>query len=128
MIEVLSDAWCDQLVRHCAASEPTLLDAVIDLQISGAPRGRGRLTIEVTDGRVTRVVAARAADPNLSLRTTFDDVRAMLRGDLDPNVAFMTGDLKTEGPTAPLLALLSAWRRPAVVAARRELAASTDGL
>ncbi len=120
-MEFLSPEWCDELVGHSASSEPVLRDCVVEVQITGAPRGRGRITFTVEGGRLVSCVPEPADGPDLKLKSTHGDVRAMLRGDLDPNVAFMAGDLKTDGPTGPLLALLAAYRRPGAVSARRAL-------
>lgn len=125
-MEFLSEEWCDRVVARCGDAPAVLRDCVVEIQLTGAPRGRGRITIVVDAGRVTSCVPERTPDAELRLKSTWDDAVAMIRGDRDPNVAFMTGDLKTEGPTGPLLDLLSAWGRPGAGAARAELAALLD--
>lgn len=125
-MELLSPEWCDELVARCGSLPPVLDDVTVGVQITGAPRGRGRVRVEVADGRIVSCVAERDPDARVELKTSWDDVAAMLTGTLDPNVAFMTGDLKTDGPTGPLLAMLAAWRRPDVAAVRAELTALVD--
>lgn len=125
-MEFLSPGWCDEVVARCAGAPPVLQDVVVEVQITGAPRGRGRLTIVVDGGRITSCEPVRTTDADLNLKVTWDDAFAMVRGTLDPNVAYMSGDMKTDGPTGPLLALLSAWSRPGAVAARAELAELVD--
>ncbi len=125
-MEFLSASWCDEVVARCASAPPVLRDVVLELQLTGAPRGRGRITVVVTDGRVSTCAPERTPDAELKLKATWDDARAMLDGERDPDVTFMTGDLKTDGPTGPLLALLSAWSWPGVDAVRAELAALLD--
>lgn len=124
-MEFLSPEWCEEVVGRAASSEPVLRDVVVEVQLTGAPRGRGRITVTVDGGRLVSCVPEPADGPELKLKVSHDDVRAMLRGDLDPNVAFMAGDLKTDGPTGPLLALLAAYRRPGAVSAREALDAVT---
>jgi len=124
-VEFLSDEWCTALVAHTAGAEAVLRDIVIEVQLTGAPRGRGRITLTVGDGRLVGCATERAVEAELKLKASHADVLAMLRGDLDPNVAFMTGDLKTDGPTGPLLALLAAYRRPGAVHGREALSALT---
>ncbi len=124
-MEFLSDEWCAALVDRAAGAESVLRDVVVEVQLTGAPRGRGRMSLTVERGRLVSCVPERTADAALKLKSTHDDVRAMLRGELDPNVAFMRGDLKTDGPTGPLLALLAAYRRPGAVRGRNELDAAT---
>lgn len=128
MSEFLSPEWCAELVGLTADAEPVLRDVVVEVQLTGAPRGRGRVTLVVAGGRLVSCATEPTAEAELKLKSSLADVRSMLRGELDPNVAFMTGDLKTDGPTGPLLALLAASRRPGAVAARAALdAATTDG-
>ncbi|HET8929300.1 MAG TPA: SCP2 sterol-binding domain-containing protein [Acidimicrobiales bacterium] len=124
-MEFLTPEWCDELVSRTAAAAPVLRDVVVELQLTGAPRGRGRITFTVDGGRLVSCVPEPADAPDLKLKATHDDARATLRGELDPNAAFMAGDLKSDGPTGPLLALLAAYRRPGAVSAREALDAQT---
>lgn len=124
-MEFLSPQWCDQLVEAAGAAPATLRDTVIEIQITGAPRGRGRITLEIDGGRLVACRPERAEAAQIELKSSIDDVWAMLQGDLDPNVAFMRGDLKTKGPTGPLLAVLATYRREGFDAARTKLAAAT---
>ena len=125
-MHLFDPAWCDLLVSTCDREDAALGDVVVEVQFTGAPRGRGRVTFVVEGGRLSSCAPQRCDEADLHLKTTWDDAWAMLRGDLDPNVAYMTGDLKTDGPTGPLLALLSVLRQPAAVAARTELAGQTE--
>lgn len=121
----LTPEWCDALVAACVAAEPVLEDVVVEVQLTGAPRGRGRISLVVDGGRL--VACAPTPEPTavLKLKSSLADATAMLQGELDPNVAFMRGDLKTDGPTGPLIALLAAYRRPDAEQARADLAART---
>lgn len=121
-MELLTEPWCDAALARCAEAPAVLRDVVVEVQLTGAPRGRGRITLVVSGGRITELGPVRTPDAELKLKAGWDDVEAMIRGGWDPNVAFMTGDLKTDGPTGPLLALLAAWKRPQVERARAELA------
>lgn len=125
-MELLSAEWGEELVRRAESIEAPLQDAVVELQLTGAPRGRGRVTLVIEAGRPTALRPERAEDPDVRCKLAFDDLVAMVHGELDPNVAFMTGDLKSEGPTGPLLALLAAHRLPAVAEMREALVAVTD--
>ena len=78
----------------------------------------------LTDGRVSgcEVVAGKTppdADAAVSLTTVHRDALALVRGDLDLNAAFMSGQMKVAGPTGPLLALL-AWSQGSEVASWRQ--------
>lgn len=123
-MEFLSDEWCQALVdRSCNEQPIDVRDVVIELAMTGAPRGRGRLTFVFDGGRLTRCAPEPSKNADLKLKTSFEEAQAMFLGSLDPNVAFMRGDLKTDGPTGLLLALLDAWRRPGADAFRAALAA-----
>ncbi len=123
MMEFLSDQWCEALVERCAQSSVPLRDVTVEVQLTGAPRGKGRVSVVVADGRLVSCTLDRDADAELKLKLAFSDAVALSRGELDPSVAFMAGDMKTDGPTGPLLALLAAWRQPGVLAARPAFAA-----
>lgn len=126
MVEFLSAQWGEEFVALAADAPVALEDITVEVQLTGAPSGRGRISVVVQGGRVTGCVPSPSPDADLRLKMSYDDAFAMLEGRRDPNEAFMTGDLKTDGPTGPLLALLSAWRHPAVSRGRAQLASATD--
>lgn len=121
----LSPEWCDELVVACAGADPVLEDVVVEVQLTGAPRGRGRINLVVEGGRLVSCAPTPEPAAALKLKSSLADATAMLHGELDPNVAFMRGDLKTDGPTGPLLALLAAYRSDVVAQARMDLASRT---
>ena len=123
---VLGDQWCDRVVALAADAEPTLRDVTVEVQLTGAPTGSGRIGLTVEGGRLVACAAGPHKGAQLTLKLSWLDVVSVLRGELDPNAAFMTGAIKTDGPTGPLLALLAAWNHPAVRATRSTLAAQTD--
>ena len=123
---VLGEAWCGRVVALAADAEPTLRDVTVEVQLTGAPSGSGRIGLTVEGGRLVACAAGPHKGAQLTLKLGWADAVSALRDDLDPNAAFMTGAIKTEGPTGPLLALLAAWNRPAVRSARATLAAQTD--
>ena len=82
----------------------------------------------VVDGRTTTSELGRADDDDVdaTLIVTYADAVAMLRGELEPDVAFMRGEMKLRGDMATLLAVLPGWVTPEARAARATLAAETD--
>jgi putative sterol carrier protein len=72
---------------------------------------QGAVQMELThsDGSTSEshVVFGGSAEPELTIRMTAEDYAAMMRGDLNGNMAFMTGRLKFEG-SLPLLMKLGA--------------------
>lgn len=127
MTEILSTQWCAEVVALAADAPFALDDVTVEVQLTGAPSGRGRIGVIVQDGRLTSCAPTALPDAELKLKTSYVDALAMLEGRRDPNEAFMTGDLKTDGPTGPLLTLLAAWRHPAAARGRARLATVTDG-
>lgn len=125
-LSVLDAAWCSHVVALAADAEPVLRDVTVEVQLTGAPAGSSRVGLTVEGGRLTDCAQGAHKGAQLTLKLGWDDALAMLRGELDPNAAFMTGAIKTDGPTGPLLALLAAWELPGVRAARSTLVDDTD--
>ena len=125
-IPLLGEAWCAQVLALAAGAEPTLPEVTVEVQLTGAPAGLGRVGLTSAGGRLVGCAAEPLKGAQLKLKVAWEDFEAMLRDELDPNAAFMTGAIKTDGPTGPLLALLATWKRPGVRAARSMLLAETD--
>lgn len=96
--------------------------------VGGGPDGEVRLSVRVgADGTVTCAPATPGdEEPELTLTNTAKDLGAIVRGELDPNAAFMQGKTKVAGSTARLLDLLAATKDDRYEQARAELAARTD--
>jgi hypothetical protein len=90
--------------------------------VSKAPDGEARYAVVVADGTVRYEAAI--DDPEVVLTDTYANALAMLRGELDPNAAFVRGQTKVAGETGPLLELLAATKDPAYDEARARLAAA----
>lgn len=103
---------CNDVVQLLDGVELHLGDAVVELQLTGAPKGLGRITMTFENGRLVSCAPGAADAAVLKLKATHADAVAVLQGDLDPSVAFMRGDLKTDGPTGILLELLAAFGKP----------------
>ncbi len=127
-VEFLSQQWGDALLAACSSAPPVLQDCTIEVQITGAPRGRGRVSIVIAGGVVSSYAPVKSNDANLQLKTTWDDARGFALGTANPQVSYMTGDLKTDGPTGPLLALLGAWGSASFGEGRQSLADATSDL
>jgi predicted lipid carrier protein YhbT len=126
MAAYLSDAWLDQpldpAAEALAATGGTL---TIGRIVSGAPDGEARFTATVADGAVTY---QRGLDDSadVTLTDTYANAVAIVRGDLDPNAAFMRGHTKVTGATGQLLDLFSATKSDRFEQARAELLGSVD--
>ena len=117
---LLTDDWFDALARDVAGAP----DCGVEITVLRAPGGDVAWHLTVAEGRV---VAAAGPLPGATVAVTlpYDDMVAVVRGELAPSVAFMQGRMKTAGDPGVLLDLLEATARPAYGAARDELLANT---
>lgn len=128
MVEFLSEAWWSRMVALAGEIEAPLRDGEIEIQVTGGPSGSTRATMVIEEERISSVADGSADDARVTLKLTWETARDLMSGDLDPSAAFMTGALKTEGATGPLLALLAAARTPSGRSARAALEAETSGI
>ena len=126
MTAYLSTDWLAE-ARDPAAEALAALGGEIRLRrvVSGAPDGDVRLDVTVAGGSVSYGELA-DDDLDVTLTDTYANALAMVRGELDPNAAFMRGQTKVAGTTGPLLDLLAATRDERYEQARAEVAAAID--
>ena len=127
MATFLTQEWLD-LHRSVGASLPAApgRSARIQFVIAGSPEGDVKLAMAVDDGIVAESSAGTDGHADLTLTIKYPDAVNLMRGELDPNAAFMQGKIKVAGPTGPLLDLLALSVTPERVAARSELSAQTE--
>ena len=87
----------------------------VEVVISGGEDGKLSTRWEVADGRLVgvRPVAEGDPPPAASIPLVHADASAIVAGERDPAVSYMRGDIKPEGRSAAVLALMSALARPA---------------
>ena len=128
MSAYLGTAWLEQPVdpaaEALAAVDPTA-SAVIVRIVSGAPDGEARFTARVGGGAVAYEAGVDDA-ADLTLTDTYANAVAQLRGELDPNAAFMRGRTKVAGSTRVVLDLLAATKTEPYHQARTDLLAAVD--
>jgi hypothetical protein len=103
--EFLSDEWIAALEGTGAAPGPS---ATVQVVVGGTPAGDVKFHLAVVDGVVTAAAPGNNSKADVSLTIPHVEAQAVLAGDLDPNVAFMRGRMKTAGDAGLLLDLLSA--------------------
>jgi hypothetical protein len=103
--EFLSDAWIAALEGTGVAPGPS---ATVQVVVGGTPAGDVKFHLVVADGVVTAAAPGNNSRAAVSLTIPHADAQAMLAGELDPNVAFMRGRMKTAGDPGLLLDLLAA--------------------
>jgi putative sterol carrier protein len=104
----LSRAWIEELDRAAAASsrlrdELAGVTLVVEQQVRGAPGGDVSYVARIDDGRV-RIEAGPSPDADVVLVADFDTARALARGELNAQRAFVTGGLKVQGRIDRLVA------------------------
>lgn len=103
----LTEAWAKE-VSACAAQRPAApgAEGIVEVAVSGGPEGEVRYHWTYAGGVPVAGQAGRAPAPDLAFSVTAADARALLRGEVEPSVAFMRGRLKATGDGGLLLAVL----------------------
>ena len=113
MTEVLSEAWFDAVNESLTSVPPGPGgNAVVALEVSGGGSGTVLTHWVVQDGRLASVRPADEAAADATIPVRHDLVEQLVSGHVDPAVEFMRGNLKPEGASAAVLALLSALANP----------------
>lgn len=94
----LSEEWVEALVS-ASADRVAPFDAVVAFTIGKTKRA----VVEISSGRVT---GPSDAEPAVTIPFTGKQLDAWTADEIDCSVAFMKGDLKPEGSTGALLAVL----------------------
>lgn len=112
----LDDGWFSALTAALAGDDaPVGEPADVDVELVVATEaGKVPTRWAIRGGRLTEVRRAADGDDPAAVSVPLDAAQlgSFLAGDADPAIAFMRGDLKPEGSSAAVLALLSAWARP----------------
>lgn len=126
---ILTDEWCGEVLASGAGLAPWPGASVtFSIEVTGAPDGKRRGHVSFRDGVVTSCGTNRLADADCTIEVGHIEAAAMLRGELDPNVAFMTGKLKVDGAYERIVFGLKDWRSAeATTAFWRAIGAETDG-
>jgi putative sterol carrier protein len=121
MARFLSDDWCAGI----AADAPGADDVGIEITVLGGPDGDVKWQVAVAGGTVSAAAGPRPG-AEVSLTVPYDDMVAILRGELQPSVAFMRGTMKTAGDQGALLVVLAATATTEFAAQRASVATSTE--
>ena len=86
-------------VRSAAEALPAVPGCSVRarLEVPGGPGGPCRLGVVISDGRLVELSPGRLSDPDCTVSCNAADAGAILRGELDPAVAYMQGRLKVDG-------------------------------
>lgn len=100
MTELLSAAWVEALATASADRSGPGTSGVVAVAIGKTKRA----VFEITDGRVLR--SRTDQEPGVTIPVTAKQLAAVLDGSESLAQAFMRGDVKPEGATGPLMAVV----------------------
>ncbi|MCU1458089.1 MAG: hypothetical protein JWL73_2181 [Actinomycetia bacterium] len=122
-----SDDWLRGSAAAWADVAPSPgFDFRVQWVIPKAPDGDGAYTLTFADGRATDAVAGTDPAADITLTLPYDQARDVQRGDADPSVLYMQGQLKTAGDNRTVLRYLELLASPPGVAAQHAIAALTE--
>lgn len=98
MTQFLSEEWLAELATVSAGlPEQSGVDGTVRFVVTSTPLGRVEFSVVVADGTVADVVPGKPGDSDVTVTWKYPEAVAWVRGELDPDVAFMTGRCKVEG-------------------------------
>lgn len=96
-LSFLSEEWIAALAAGGAAlPEREGADGVVRFVVTSTPHGKVQFRLVVADGRITEVLVGRDGEAEATVTWKYADAVAQFSGDLDADVAFMTGRCKVE--------------------------------
>ena len=96
-LSFLSEEWIAALAEGGASlPEQPGVDGVVRFVMTSTPHGKVQFRLVVTDGRIAEVLVGRDGEAEAMVTWKYADAVAQFSGDLDADVAFMTGRCKVE--------------------------------
>ena len=102
------------------------LSATVEVVVKAKTKELARYHRAFKDGALVGSGLGVAPEEGITFTVTPEDVRALVLGELDPSVAFMSGRLKTAGDNGLVLRVLEAWSSPRGRKMAEAVAAVTD--
>ena len=104
MAAFLTDEWFD-LVLEAAASWPSRpgVDAALQCVIASAPSGKVQFVVRVVEGRITEMKTGKSDQVDCTVQCPYALAGALVRGEVERDVAYMRGDLKIDGAYAAFI-------------------------
>lgn len=125
MTRLFDADWLDRRRRSTDALSPLPgCDAVYDVVVEDEGV---TMRTELRDGRIAdNVVDPPSGDADFTMRMSRELFESVIRGELDPSVGFMRGEIKVVGDLGRMLSVLPATTRDGWREATAALAADTD--
>ena len=96
-LSFLSGEWIAALADGGAAlPERAGVDGVVRFVMTSTPHGKVQFRLVVADGRIVEVLEGRDGEAEATVTWKYADAVAQFSGELDADVAFMTGRCKVE--------------------------------
>jgi hypothetical protein len=103
-LSFLSEEWVAEFAAAGAAlPERPGVDGVVRFVVTSTPHGKVQLLLTVADGRLDGVRSTRDGEAEATVTWKYPDAVDQFCGELDPDVAFMTGRCKVEDAYARYL-------------------------
>ena len=97
----LSEEWLASLADEAAGlPEQPGVDGVVRFVVTSTPHGKVQFRLVVSNGRVAEVLVGRDGEAEATVTWKYADAVAQFKGELDPDVAYMTGRCKVEAAYA----------------------------
>lgn len=127
MAKYLSQEWLD-LQKDLAQEFPERPGATARMQyvVTGAPEGDAKYYTVIDNGKITENSLGEDDQAEFTLTSTYDDSVKVLKGELDPNAAFMQGKMKVTGNMGKLMSLMPLTQSPEYKAIQAKLADQTE--
>ena len=127
-LSFLSEEWLTNLADGAAGlPEQPGVDGVVRFVVTSTPHGKVQFRLVVSDGRVAEMLVGRDGEAEATVTWKYADAVAQFRGDLDPDVAYMTGRCKVEDAYARyVFDLRTVFGGPAWAGLLADLAARTE--
>jgi hypothetical protein len=94
----LTEDWLEEAAAAFAVlPDRPGVDADVQYVVSGAPGGKVQVRAAVRSGRITELAVGKHDDPDCTVTLSYADAVALFLGELGPEVAFMSGQVKIEG-------------------------------
>lgn len=108
MAKFLTAEWIDALTAALAAHDgfkSAISNTQLSLQfeVPDAPEGAEKVYTITVEGGAARVVAGPGASPDITIVNNYETAAALAKGELNTQMAFMTGKIKVSGNMGKLM-------------------------
>jgi putative sterol carrier protein len=100
----LSEEWAKAVSDGLAASEAFTSSAAMSLQfiVTDPPQGDGKFYMDATGAAPVQALGE-MENPDVTITSSYETASQIFRGDLNTQMAFMTGKIKVAGNMAKLM-------------------------